>query len=140
MEDNMNTVLKAGAVILSKNNPDKIVIIYRKSEDDFSLPKGHLEAGETLEQCAIRETKEETGLDIELLSTLSVVTYTNNSDGYVETTYYLARSLNDNAVQPENGVDVHWMSLEEALQKISYKNLRQFLSDNKKLIESFKKD
>ena len=136
----MNTVLKAGAVILSKNNPDKIVIIYRKSEDDFSLPKGHLEAGETLEQCAIRETKEETGLDIELLSTLSVVTYTNNSDGYVETTYYLARSLNDNAVQPENGVDVHWMSLEEALQKISYKNLRQFLSDNKKLIESFKKD
>ena len=136
----MNTVLKAGAVILSKNNPDKIVIIYRKSEDDFSLPKGHLEARETLEQCAIRETKEETGLDIELLSTLSVVTYTNNSDGYVETTYYLARSLNDNAVQPENGVDVHWMSLEEALQKISYKNLRQFLSDNKKLIESFKKD
>ena len=136
----MNTVLKAGAIILSRKNPDKIVVIYRKSEDDFSLPKGHLEAGETLEQCAIRETKEETGLDIEILSTLSSVTYTNSSDGYVETTYYLARSLDDKAVQPESGVNVHWMNLEEALQKISYENLRQFLSDNKNLIESFKKD
>ena len=135
----MNTVLKAGAIILSKNNPDKIAIIYRKEENDFSFPKGHLEAGETLEQCAIRETKEETGLDIQIVSILSVIPYTNKSDGHVETTYYLARSIDDSAVQPEPGVDVFWMTISEALEKISYENLRQFLKETVSIIEKYKK-
>ena len=135
----MNTVLKAGAIILSKENPDKILIIYRNAQHDFSLPKGHLETNETLEQCAIRETKEETGLDIVLLKTLSKTYYSNKSDGNVETTYYLARSSNDNTVLPESGVKVYWLSIEQALEKISYENLRQLLKENKTIIEKYKK-
>lgn len=135
----MDKVLKAGAIVISKDNPDKILIIYREAQNDFSLPKGHLEAGETLEQCAIRETKEETGIDIALIKTLSKTYYSNKTDGNVETTYYLARSLNDDTALPENGVKVYWLSIEQALEKISYENLRQILSNNEKLIESFKK-
>ena len=136
----MSAVLKAGAVIFSKENPDKILVLYQEKHDDFSLPKGHLEAGETLKQCAIREIKEETGLDIEILSDLDVVHYTNKNDGNVETTYYIARSLDDNAVQTEDGGSIFWLTIDQALEKLSYENLRQLLITNRNLIEKFKKN
>ena len=140
MEETMSAVLKAGAVIFSKENPDKILVLYQEKHDDFSLPKGHLEAGETLKQCAIREIKEETGLDIEILSDLDVVHYTNKNDGNVETTYYIARSLDDNAVQTEDGGSIFWLTIDQALEKLSYENLRQLLITNRNLIEKFKKN
>ena len=139
MEDTMNTVLKAGAVILSKENPDKILVLYQEKHDDFSLPKGHWEQGETLEQCAIREIKEETGLDIQLLFALPVFHYSNAKDGAIDLTYFVARSLNDNTIQTEDGGKAFWMTIEEALEKISYENLRQFLKENKSTIEKYKK-
>ncbi|MBO5997048.1 MAG: NUDIX domain-containing protein [Alphaproteobacteria bacterium] len=135
----MSAVLKAGAVIFSKENPDKILVLYQEKHDDFSLPKGHLEAGETLKECAVREIKEETGLDIEILAELGVNFYSNNTDGQVETTYYIARSLDDNAVHPEIGGSIYWLSIDQALEKISYENLRQLLITHRNLIEKFKK-
>ena len=52
---------------------DKIVIIERKYEPlGFALPGGHVEVGETVEQAAIREMKEETNLDVELLDIIGV--------------------------------------------------------------------
>ena len=139
VEDKMNTVLKAGAVVISKENPDKILVLYQEKHDDFSLPKGHLESGETLEQCAIREVKEETGLDIQPLFSLPVFHYTNSKDGSIDLTYFIARSLNDNTIQTEEGGKAFWMTIEEALEKISYENLRQFLRENKFIIEKYKK-
>jgi 8-oxo-dGTP diphosphatase len=53
-------ILKAGCILLDLNN-NKVGLVYRRKHNDFSFPKGHLEKGETLEECAIRETEEETG-------------------------------------------------------------------------------
>ena len=123
----MHIVQKAGAVVLSKNNPEKILVLYQKKHDDFSFPKGHLESNETLQECAIRETKEETGLDIEILRPLNVTAYTNKTDGNVELTFFLAQSSNDDAVNPETGCQIYWLNYDEAMQKLSYKNLQEVL-------------
>ena len=123
----MSVVQKAGTVVLSKNDPEKVLILYQKKYNDFSFPKGHVENVETLQECAVRETKEETGLDIELLRPLNVTRYFNKHDGAVEVTFFLARSLNDNLAKPENGSQVFWMNYEEALSKLSYENLKAVL-------------
>ena len=53
-------VQKAGCILVNLETKE-IGLVYRLKKDDYSFPKGHLESGETLEECAIRETEEETG-------------------------------------------------------------------------------
>jgi 8-oxo-dGTP diphosphatase len=56
---------KAGRILLGRRNKDDIRKPSRLRDDwDWSLPGGALEFGETFEECAIREVKEETNLDI----------------------------------------------------------------------------
>ena len=126
-------VQKAGTVVLSKDNPEKILLLYQKKYNDFSFPKGHVENAESLEDCAIRETKEETGLDVKLLRLLNVTTYSNKHDGNVEVSFFLARSLDDAVVKPEAGCQVLWMDYETAMQKLSYENLKTVLKAVKEI-------
>lgn len=56
---------RAGVIIVDE---DQVLLMYRKKGDAeyFCIPGGHIEPGETAEQAAIREIKEETTLDVEL--------------------------------------------------------------------------
>ena len=58
----------AGGVVWRKNSAGEIevAIIHRPRYDDWSLPKGKLDGGETLIACAYREIMEETGLSVKL--------------------------------------------------------------------------
>ena len=74
-------IVRVGVGVLVLNPEGKILLGKRKSklgESTFSLPGGHLEFGETLEQCARRELKEETdldGSDFEVVSLANDVAY-----------------------------------------------------------------
>ena len=70
-------VLAAGAVV-TREHPTRgteVVIVHRKRYDDWSLPKGKLEAGESLPACAVREVQEETGVTVRLDGPLDQVSY-----------------------------------------------------------------
>lgn len=61
-----NNVVRVGVGVLVVDSSGKILFGKRKSklgENTFSLPGGHLEIGESIEECALRELKEETDLD-----------------------------------------------------------------------------
>lgn len=72
-------IIEAGGGLV-KNEMDEILFMFRRGKWD--LPKGKLDPGETIEQCAIREVKEETGLDqVELKQFLLTTFHTYNENG-----------------------------------------------------------
>ncbi|WP_280382458.1 NUDIX hydrolase [Nocardia wallacei] len=68
-----NSLVPGGsALVLDENGA---VLMQRRSDSgNWSLPGGVMDIGETLEQCVVRETKEETGLDIEITGLLGIYT------------------------------------------------------------------
>jgi 8-oxo-dGTP pyrophosphatase MutT (NUDIX family) len=72
-------IIKAGGGLV-KNEKDELLFIYRRGKWD--LPKGKLDKGETIEQCAVREVEEETGLKyVKLISLLTTTYHTYNENG-----------------------------------------------------------
>ncbi|SEL26316.1 NUDIX hydrolase [Acinetobacter sp. DSM 11652] len=86
----------------------------------FNQPAGHVEAGETLIQAAVRETMEETGHQVEVTDLLGIYTYTPPM--FPDRTYYrfcfLAKSTHyfANATLDTGIVGTVWMSLDELLE------------------------
>ena len=58
---------KAGCILLDKEYKN-LALVYRDYRNDYSFPKGHVEEGESLLECAIRETEEEIKRKVRLLS------------------------------------------------------------------------
>lgn len=65
----------AGGVLF---NPERKVLLIRDRQGYWCFPKGHLDAGESLEQAALREVEEETGIKGKVLQVLSTTRYYNN--------------------------------------------------------------
>ena len=68
-------VRAAGGVVVSDG---RVAIIHRPKYDDWSLPKGKLDPGESWEEAALREVREETGVPCRLLDELPSVAYADN--------------------------------------------------------------
>ena len=64
----------AGGVVVDDRN-STVLIVHRPRYDDWSLPKGHVDPGETFEQAALREVFEETGVRCELHEELEPARY-----------------------------------------------------------------
>jgi 8-oxo-dGTP pyrophosphatase MutT (NUDIX family) len=95
-----------GAVV---NHDDEILLIFRRGKWD--LPKGKLDKGEKLEDCAVREVKEETGLtEVELLSPL-LVTYHTYHEGskfvLKESHWYNMKANGQQKLVPQTEEDIH---------------------------------
>lgn len=113
--------ISAGGVVFRKNGKDRFDIML--IEDRYaraSFPKGKQERGETIEETALREIKEETGIDGEIVKPLKVVyyDYEHPEKGTVdkEVHYYLVRALTDHViVQQEEIAQVHWHDPEDAV-------------------------
>jgi 8-oxo-dGTP pyrophosphatase MutT (NUDIX family) len=112
------TLVKAAGGLV-QNEEKKMLMIFRRGKWD--LPKGKLDKGETLEQCAVREVEEETGLkNIELLSSLLTTfhTYHEGSKFILKESYwYTMKVKGKQNLQPQTEEDIHeikWVTTKEA--------------------------
>lgn len=118
--------IKAGCILLDKKNK-KIALVYREMLKDYSFPKGHLELGESIEECAIRETAEETKriAIIDKKTTPIIQTYFTTYGEKCLCYMYLAT---DGGPSDNNSSDTHptqWIDIENVEQKVSYDNLKE---------------
>lgn len=116
---------KAGAVV---KRGDEVLLIFRAKEQDWSFPKGHVEAGESVEQAVLRELKEETGLDVRIIKPLPDHFYLSPFEGEVTTLMFLAEPIDANQeMRTEYANDkLRWVAIDEVSQLLTHDNLKNY--------------
>jgi 8-oxo-dGTP diphosphatase len=105
-----------------------VLLVHRPQYDDWTFPKGKLEAGESWEDAAVREVEEETGLRIELGEEVGSTFYDDKYGRSKEARYFLMTTEADAA--PQNEVDeVRWIALDEAPALLTYDRDRALLRE-----------
>jgi 8-oxo-dGTP diphosphatase len=114
----------AGGVVLHEG---RVAIVHRPRHDDWSLPKGKLDAGESWEQAAVREVEEECSLRCRLDDELTTSRYTVGGRPK-RVRWWRMSVVEDLGFAPNEEVDqLRWASPEEAAQMLSYKADRELL-------------
>lgn len=141
MPDEVIEIEAAGGLVYLPGE-NKVLLIKRSGMWD--IPKGKLDNNESIENCAIREVCEETGVcDLKINSYLGVTyhTYERQNVIYGKKTYWF--SMNSPSLpekfkpQTDEGITkVKWVSLEEAETLVGYDNLNQVIRKFKKQVVS----
>jgi len=121
----------AGGVVFRRAEGDRIEILMIQDRlGRWTIPKGHVEEGESLEQTAVREVAEETGLThLRLGEKLDKLHFFYRKEGkliFMTTYVFLMEALGDtDAIIPENSegiVDAKWFDQDKALGLIEYRD------------------
>ena len=118
-----------GVVVREVGGRIEVALVHRPRYDDWSLPKGKLEPGESFEAGALREVEEETGLHCELGDELSPISY-HDRKGRLKLVRYWVMSVLDGEFAPNEEVDVlEWMPLATAAERLDYEHDRKLLTE-----------
>ena len=119
-------VRAAGGVVL--NGDGEIAVVYRPKYEDWTLPKGKLEPGESWEDAAVREVREETGFLCELGDELGSVEYTDRH-GRPKTVRYWRMEVREGEFEPNDEVsELRWLAPDEAASQLSFDRDREILA------------
>jgi 8-oxo-dGTP pyrophosphatase MutT (NUDIX family)/phosphohistidine phosphatase SixA len=124
----VDAVRAAGGVVWRTfRGKRQVLIVHRPAYDDWSLPKGKLDAEESEAQAAIREVTEETSVTAGLGPDLGTVTYTD-AQGRPKIVRFWQMQVRNGKPAPANEVDdVAWVTFDEAAVRLSYLREREVL-------------
>ncbi len=106
----------------------RIAIVKRFKYDDWSLPKGHLDRGESIEEAAIREVEEETGCKGEIISIIDPLSYLVRGQPKI-VVYYRMALVERNPFKPDDEIAaVQWVTPDEAVEVMTYSIERDLVS------------
>jgi 8-oxo-dGTP diphosphatase len=115
----------AGGVVLRDG---RVLLVHRPRYDDWTFPKGKLDAGESFEDAALREVEEETGVRCSLDRELPATRYEVRGRPKL-VRYWLMRPEAETAFESNDETDdLRWVTPEEALGLLSYDRDRDVLS------------
>lgn len=123
----------AGGVVFRHGEKGIEILLIQDAKDRWTIPKGHIEEGETAQQTARREIGEEAGLkDVDILGWLGKIHFRyRRIDKLVlmTTQIYLVRAKGDtNAIQKEEWMNgIKWFPFHEALDAIEYEDIGKLM-------------
>lgn len=129
-------IIKAGTILINKN---KIGLVYRDYYNDYTFPKGHLEEGESLIECAIRETNEETKREVSLLmkEPIYIEEYKDSKGNICNCTYFL---VSDAGKSDNNSSEVHelkWIDYNSVGDLLSYDSSKNMWNNIKDIVKKY---
>lgn len=126
-----------GAVVYRKFHGNiEILLIKHINSGHWSFPKGHMEDGESEAETALREIKEETGIDVILDTTFrETVSYSPKRDTQKVVVYFLGRARSFD-IKPQAGeiAKIRWVDIGHAASVLTYDNDRQIISNARNII------
>jgi 8-oxo-dGTP pyrophosphatase MutT (NUDIX family) len=126
--------VSSGGVIYRRTSASIEVLLIKDSYGNWGFPKGHVEAGESPEEAALRECREETGL-----GSLRMAGRVGTSDWYFRSggalvhkfcDYFLLEADADEPTSPQRGEGIQacqWLAPHEVEARVTYANARQIL-------------
>ena len=123
----------------SVHDQQEIIVLYRRAPVLWALPKGTPDSGETIEETALRETREETGLEVEIEAPLSSIRYF-----FVRGTTRFHKTVHFFLMRPVGGAlelhdhefdEVRWAAGPEALALLTHATERTVVERALKLLE-----
>jgi 8-oxo-dGTP diphosphatase len=110
-------VRAAGGVVVQDG---RVLLVHRPRYDDWTLPKGKAEPGESDEECALREVEEESGLRCELERELPSTSYVDGRGRPKVVRYWRMRVVGGEFSLHGEVDEVRWATPEEARELLSY--------------------
>jgi 8-oxo-dGTP pyrophosphatase MutT (NUDIX family) len=123
----MLLIKQSGAIVvrLDGDQPQVLLVTAKRNPNRWIFPKGHIEKGETAEEAALREAREEAGVVGKTIGPAGALEYRFLGAGF-RVEYFLAE-LKREAGPPEKGRSREWCSFEEALERLRFKNTKKLL-------------
>ena len=112
-------IVSAATIIV--NNKNEMLLI-KGPRRGWEMPGGQVEEGESIKNAAIRETKEESGVDIEIIKFCGI---SQNVSGSVCNTLFLGRPIGGELTTSPESLEVGYFPIEIALEMVTWKNFRQ---------------
>ena len=116
-----------GTIIIENNK----VLLIQQTDNAWGFPKGHIENNETEQETAIRETKEETNLDVEIISNKKyIINYKINNEIDKEVVLFLAKKTSNKIKKQDEEIkNIRWVDLNQAFDIITYENTKDIYKE-----------
>ena len=111
--------VSAATIVINDKNE---ILLIKGPLRGWEMPGGIVELGESLKDGAIRETKEETGIDVEILNFCGIF---QNVEKSICNTLFLAKPIGGKLTTPTESLEVDFFPIEQALKMVTVGNFRQ---------------
>ena len=112
-------IVSAATVVINERQE---ILLLKGPKRGWEMPGGQVEEGESLKEAAIRETMEETGIEVEILTFCGIF---QNVQRSICNTLFLARPVGGKLTTSSESLEVGFFPLEEGLEMVNWSNFRQ---------------
>ena len=119
---------QAGAIVVraGKSEPRILLVTARRNPDNWIFPKGHVEYGETLKAAALREAREEAGVEGKVVGAAGKMSFEFGDNTY-RVHYFVVQTAD--AGEPCEGRRLRWLKYKQALRRLTYDETRDLLRE-----------
>ena len=112
-------IVSAATVVINERQE---ILLLKGPKRGWEMPGGQVEEGESLKEAAIRETMEETGIEVEILTFCGIF---QNVQRSICNTLFMAKPVGGKLTTSSESLEVGFFPLEEGLEMVNWSNFRQ---------------